>query len=69
MELCHVIQCLRGDGEGQAMDVEAFQRLLVTARSVAVSRPNNLVKFADRSSDSKDDKKATECEGTVKLNS
>ncbi|KAL5011608.1 hypothetical protein ScPMuIL_010159 [Solemya velum] len=32
--------------ETQAMDVEDFQRLLVTARAVAVSRAANLVKFA-----------------------
>lgn len=62
-ELDHVIQCLRGDGEAQPMDVEAFQRLLVTARSVAVARPNNLVKFADRSCENKDDKEHGECEG------
>lgn len=30
------------------LDVEAYQRLLVTARSVAVSRPNNLIKFAKK---------------------
>lgn len=30
------------------MDPEAYYRLLVMARSLAVARPNNLVKFADR---------------------
>ncbi|XP_076455251.1 E3 ubiquitin-protein ligase UBR4-like isoform X3 [Babylonia areolata] len=33
--------------EGQAMAVESFQRLVVTARSVAVTRPTNLLKFAE----------------------
>nr|KAG5693182.1 hypothetical protein BaRGS_014072 [Batillaria attramentaria] len=33
--------------EGQAMAVESFQRLVVTARSVAVTRPTNLIKFAE----------------------
>ena len=55
-ELCHVMQCLRGDQEGHAMDVEAFQRLLVTARAVAVARPQNLVRFANRPASSTADK-------------
>ncbi|KAL4218587.1 perineurial glial growth [Mactra antiquata] len=59
-ELQHVMSCLRGDKEGQLMDVEAFQRLLVTARSVAVSRPHNLVKFAAGSTDNSEDKEVLE---------
>jgi E3 ubiquitin-protein ligase UBR4 len=50
------MQSLRGNQEGHAMDVEAFQRLLVTARSVAVARPQNLVKFANRPAGSDEDK-------------
>lgn len=55
------MQCLRGDKEGHVMDVEAYQRLLVTARSVAVSRPHNLVKFAAGSSDSSEETEGTIC--------
>lgn len=36
--------------EGRAMAVESFQRLVVTARSVAVTRPANLIKFAEAGS-------------------
>ena len=32
----------------KSLDVESYQRLLVTARSVAVSRSNNLIKFAEK---------------------
>ena len=48
VELRHVVKSLSGDSEKTSMDVEAFQRLLVTARSVAVARPGNLVKFAEK---------------------
>ncbi|XP_069121893.1 E3 ubiquitin-protein ligase UBR4-like isoform X2 [Argopecten irradians] len=47
-ELVHVMTVL--SREECDMDVEAYQRLLVTARSVAVARPHNLVKFAEKSS-------------------
>ena len=48
VELRHVVKSLSSDSEKTSMDVEAFQRLLVTARSVAVARPGNLVKFAEK---------------------
>uniref|UniRef100_A0A2C9K8S7 UBR-type domain-containing protein n=1 Tax=Biomphalaria glabrata TaxID=6526 RepID=A0A2C9K8S7_BIOGL len=44
--LNHVMRCLPSP-DVPDMDVEAFQHLLVTARSVSVSRPFNLVKFAE----------------------
>lgn len=37
------------------LDVEAYQRLLVTARSVAVARASNLVKFAETGSSAKEE--------------
>lgn len=64
-ELTHVIQCLRGERDGNTMDVEAFQRLLVTARSVAITRPNNLVKFADQSCEERSLEKTSNQEGKM----
>lgn len=40
-----VIERLKHDGK--VMAVESFQRLVVTARSVAVKRPANLIMFAE----------------------
>lgn len=54
--LAHVVQCLNAPPLEETtavavpapeLDPEAFQRLVVTARSVATSRPKNLVLFAD----------------------
>ncbi|XP_050389975.2 E3 ubiquitin-protein ligase UBR4 [Patella vulgata] len=45
-QLVHVMQKL--SKEGTDMDVESFQRLVVTAQSVAVSRAGNLIKFAEK---------------------
>ncbi len=42
------MQCLSDAHDGKELDAEAFQRLVVTARNVAVSRPANLVKFAEK---------------------
>ena len=47
-QLSHVMQCLSDAHDGKELDAEAFQRLVVTARNVAVSRPANLVKFAEK---------------------
>ena len=47
-QLGTVIKCLSKEKEGDNLDVEGYQRLIVTARSVAVARPGNLVKFADK---------------------
>ena len=43
-----MIRCLSKDKESDSTDVEGFQRLIVTSRSVAVARPGNLVKFAEK---------------------
>ncbi|XP_067662559.1 E3 ubiquitin-protein ligase UBR4-like [Haliotis asinina] len=52
-QLVHVMKSL--SKESSDMDVEAFQRLVVTARSVAVSRPANLLKFAEKGGDKKEE--------------
>ncbi|XP_022084216.1 E3 ubiquitin-protein ligase UBR4-like isoform X1 [Acanthaster planci] len=39
--------CQPDSQQQQHLDPEAYQRLVVTARSVAVARPTNLVRFAD----------------------
>ena len=55
-QLGTVIKCLSKEKEGDSLDVEGYQRLIVTARSVAVARPGNLVKFADRGTEKEEGK-------------
>ncbi|XP_023224603.1 E3 ubiquitin-protein ligase UBR4-like [Centruroides sculpturatus] len=46
--LNYVLQCLNCEGKpSEEMDGEAFYRLISIARGVAVSRPSNLVRFAE----------------------
>ena len=47
-QLSHVMQCLNDARDVKELDAEVLQRLVVTARNVAVSRPTNLVKFAEK---------------------
>ena len=41
-------QTLNATASGEELDAEGFQRLLITARAVAVVRPNNLVRYAEQ---------------------
>lgn len=61
------MQCLCRDKDSDGADVEGFQRLIVTARSVAVARPANLVKFADKETDKMEGKCGTEASRTVRI--
>ncbi|KAI0242917.1 E3 ubiquitin-protein ligase UBR4 [Lamellibrachia satsuma] len=45
-QLAHVVECL--SQSCQELDAEAFHHLVLTARSIAVVRPANLVKFAEQ---------------------
>ena len=47
-QLAHVVECLRCST--QELDAEAFHHLILTARSIAVVRPANLVRFAEQES-------------------
>lgn len=64
-QLKYVMSCL-SSADVPDLDVEAFQHMLVTARSVSVSRPGNLVKFAENH-DSSQGKNWAVCHLMLKL--
>ena len=56
VQVSYVVQCLGQAMTEKGLDAEAFQQLVLTTRSVAVTRPTNLARYASKEATPEEDK-------------